>query len=254
MHRVEAARVLQEVLGGDEAGRDRRHLELELDQLRIEQVEQQVVGPLAIDHRELEALVVQALLHAGLRRHGGDLVVFVRRLLHLVERRVVTAVPFTQGCGDHLRDADFFRPLDALLLALPQLTHGEVRTLGFHAMIGQDLPDFFPVRERREVVAVTDRRTQLEPRHADLGHHLDERRKVLEHRTQGIDLASNRQAQRIRSKLRRIRDQEPGHAGTAAALSINSRLDIAAMKSLPRVDRVRTESRLAPTVPQLAGV
>src|SRR5262245_18655237 len=73
------------------------------DQLGIEQLEQQVVGPFAIHHRELEALVVQPLLHAGIRRHRGDLVVFVGRPLHLAERRVVAPVPVTQRRGDHLR-------------------------------------------------------------------------------------------------------------------------------------------------------
>src|SRR5580693_2588336 len=36
MNRAEPAWVLQEVVGRDQAGRDRRHLELELDQRRIE--------------------------------------------------------------------------------------------------------------------------------------------------------------------------------------------------------------------------
>src|SRR6185369_14568123 len=38
MHGVEPAWVPREVIGGDQAGRDRRHLELKLDQLRIEEV------------------------------------------------------------------------------------------------------------------------------------------------------------------------------------------------------------------------
>src|ERR1039457_5513220 len=90
---------------------------------RSEETEQQVVGPLAIDHREFEALVVQTLLHASLRGHSRDLVVFVGRPFHLVERRVPPAVPVTQACRNHLRDADFFRPLDALLLAASQFAH-----------------------------------------------------------------------------------------------------------------------------------
>src|SRR6266581_2235749 len=50
MHRDEAAGVSREVVSGDEAAADRGHLELELDQLRIEQLHQDVVGPLAVDH------------------------------------------------------------------------------------------------------------------------------------------------------------------------------------------------------------
>src|SRR5437764_13319275 len=42
VHRVKAARVLREVLMGDEALADGRHLELELDQSRIEQSHQDV--------------------------------------------------------------------------------------------------------------------------------------------------------------------------------------------------------------------
>src|ERR1017187_3597159 len=62
VHRNEAPRVLRKVLGGVVAPADRRHLELELDQLRIEQIEQQVIGPLAAHHGELEPLIVKTLL------------------------------------------------------------------------------------------------------------------------------------------------------------------------------------------------
>ena len=85
MHGVETARVLQEVFGGDEAGRDGGHLELEFDQFRIEQIEQPIVGALALHRRKLEAFVVQPLLQAGLGRHPGNSVIFVGRLFHLVE-------------------------------------------------------------------------------------------------------------------------------------------------------------------------
>ena len=123
MHRDEAARILGEVLGGDEAAADRGHLELELDELRIEQVEQDVVGSLAVDLRQLEAFVVQPLLHASLGRDGRDLVVFVGRLLHVIHRRGVARA---ERRRDHLRDADVFGPGDALVLRLPELAHAEV--------------------------------------------------------------------------------------------------------------------------------
>jgi len=63
VHRVEAAGVLQEVLGPDKARGDGGHLELELHQRRIDPCEQQVVRPPAVDGRDLEPFVVQALLH-----------------------------------------------------------------------------------------------------------------------------------------------------------------------------------------------
>src|SRR5262249_4049906 len=135
------------------------------------------------------------------------------RPLHLVERRIVTSVTFAQGCGDHLGDADIFGPLDALFLGLPELAHAEVRTLSFQPMIGQDLLDFTAVCQRFEVASVTDRRTQLEPRNADVSHGFGECRKVLEHGPKWINLTSNGETERIGSELYPIGEQEPGCAG-----------------------------------------
>ena len=135
---------------------------------------------------------------------------YARCPLHLVERRRVPAASFAQRRGHHVADARLLRPLDALLLAVPQLSHAEVAALGLHAVIGQDRSDLSSVRQHGELGAVADRRAQLEPGHPDVGHHLDEGGEVPEHRPQGVDLAPDRQAQRIRAKARRTRGQEPG--------------------------------------------
>ena len=82
----------------------------------------------------------------------GETLRLVTLMLHYLHE-----VPFYASLfRRHLHDADFFRPLDALLLAAAQLAHGEVRTLGFQAMIGQNLLHFFPVREGGKFGAVTD--------------------------------------------------------------------------------------------------
>ena len=75
-------------------------------------------------------------------------------------------------------------------------------------------------------------RAQLEPGHPDVGQHLDERGKVFEQPTEGINLTPNRQAQRVGSELHCIRGQKAGR-GRIAAFSRNSLLDIAAIKTSP---------------------
>src|SRR5262249_25468558 len=76
VHRVEPALILREVLGGVEALRDRRHLELKLHQRGIEQAEEDVVGALSIDRRRLEPLVVQPLLDAAFLPSAAHTVLF----------------------------------------------------------------------------------------------------------------------------------------------------------------------------------
>jgi hypothetical protein len=131
------------------------------------------------------------LLHASLLGHICDLVVFVGCLFHLVERRVAPPVSVSQACRNHLRDADFLGPFDALVLAVSHLAHREVRALAFQAIIYQNPSHFFSVRQGREFSAVTDWRTQFEPGYANPGNLLSERRKIFEHRTHGPYLAAN---------------------------------------------------------------
>src|SRR5262245_25728331 len=159
VHRDEAARMLGEILVTDESLANRRHLKLELDELGIEQLHQDVVSPPTVDRRQLEALVVQALLDASLRRHRRHLVVFVGRALHVVHGRVVARA---QRCRDHLRNPDILGPGDALRLSFAQLLHAEMATFAFEAVVGQNLSDLLAVGERREI-RVTERRAHLYP-------------------------------------------------------------------------------------------
>ena len=148
----------------DEALTDRRHLELHLDQFRIEQPHEHVVSPLAVDHREFESFVVQPLLDAGFGRHRGDLVVFVGRSLHVIHRRAVSRA---ETGRDHLRHADVFRPRDALVLSFAKLLHAAMSALTFETVIAQNLLDLLAVRQAREVV-VSKRRAQFDSFDADV--------------------------------------------------------------------------------------
>ena len=56
VHGNEAAGIFREIFGGVVALADGGNLELKLDQLRIEQAEQYVVGSLAVDRGEFEVL------------------------------------------------------------------------------------------------------------------------------------------------------------------------------------------------------
>ena len=211
MHRDEAARILREVLVGDEALTDRRHLELELDQLRIEQLEQDVVRPFAVNRGKLETFIVQPLLNACLRSNRRNLVVFVGRPFHIVHRRVV---PRAERSGDHLRDADVFRPRDALGLPLAQLSHAEVTALTLQSVIGEDLLHLLAVGERREL-GVPERRAHLDALDANLREDLREAGKVavLDHGSVRIGLTADGQTQRVRVEIRDVRGDKPGHGG-----------------------------------------
>ena len=124
---------------------------MEFDQLRVEQLEQKVIGALAIDHGNFEPFVMQTLLQAGFGGHLGDLIVFVGCLFNLVHGWMVAAVAIGQRCGNYLGDADSFCPVDALLLVLSKLTHGEMRTLRFEAVIRQNFVHLFGICQRGEL-------------------------------------------------------------------------------------------------------
>src|ERR1700733_6962952 len=116
VHRNKATRILREIRGGIVAFADGRNLKLELDQLRIEQAEQYVVGPFALHHRELKVFVVKSLLNAGLGGSLSHFVVFIGGPLHLIQGRVFWSV---EAGHEHLCQADILRPTDSALLILP---------------------------------------------------------------------------------------------------------------------------------------
>ena len=132
----------------DEALADRGHLELELHELRIEEAQQDVVGALAVDHRDLEVLVVQALLQARPGRDGGNPVYSSAARLHVVEGR---RVPCAEAGGDHLRDAGVGGPGETVGLLVPQLPHGEVSACRHETVIGDDLSHLPPVGQAGEL-------------------------------------------------------------------------------------------------------
>src|ERR1039458_1487325 len=210
MHRNEAPRVLRKVLGGVVAPADRRHLELELDQLRIEQIEQQVIGPLAAHHGELEPLIVKTLLDAGLGRLLAHLVVFLGGPLHIVHSRVPRPV---QTGHHHLRQAEIVCPGNSAREILPQLPDVEVRALALDPQIAEHSAQLGPFvfGETGEAgVGVTHRRAQFDRLKTDLGKLLDGAGKVLgDHIPDGIGLASDWHAQRIGAQLPCARGQAP---------------------------------------------
>ena len=143
----------------------------------------------------------------------------------------VGLLPAAEGRGDHLRDADVLRPGDALLLVLAQLPHAEVRALALHAVIGQDLPDLFPVGETGEL-GVADRRAQLDaltPMSASIFSQPGEVASLIICAV-GIRLAADRQAQRIGAKLGGARGDKPGMAASVAVFWKNSRRDRSVMQ------------------------
>ena len=104
------------VFGRIVAAADSRDLELELDQFRIEKIEQQVISPLAVDRRKFEVFVVKALLDAGPGGLFAHLVVFVGRALHIIHGRI----PRVHEAGhEHLSQAKILGPGDSARLVFP---------------------------------------------------------------------------------------------------------------------------------------
>ena len=135
MHGNEAAGILRDVLRGVIALADRRALKLELHQLGIQQVEQQIVGPFAVDLRELEILVVKTLLDAGLGGLFGDFVVsvaarFTSSMVGVWDRR---------GWEPSSVSARRLSPRDPIGQIVAQLLDPEVRAFTTHASIREDL-------------------------------------------------------------------------------------------------------------------
>src|SRR6516165_2305281 len=66
VHGDEPAWIFHEIVGGVVALADGGNLKLELDELRVEKIEQEVIGALAVDGGKFEVLVMQALRYSGL--------------------------------------------------------------------------------------------------------------------------------------------------------------------------------------------
>jgi RNA polymerase sigma factor (sigma-70 family) len=137
VHGNEAPRILGEILRSVVALADCRYLELELDQLRIEKGEQQIIGPLAINHCELEVFIVKSLLDACFGRLFTHFVVFVGRSLHIIQRRFLGPI---ERRHEHLRQADVFRPGNSALLVAPEFLNAEVRADAVNTCVAEYSP------------------------------------------------------------------------------------------------------------------
>src|SRR5258708_10867609 len=138
MHGKEAAGIFDEIVRGVVALADGGNLELEVDEPGIEKLEQQVVGALAVNHGELEVLIVKALLDTGFGREFAHFVVFIGGTLHVIHDGFLGAVE----CGyHHLPQADILGPGDPGLLILAELLDAEVRTYTGDAGIAQNFTE-----------------------------------------------------------------------------------------------------------------
>ena len=101
-------------------------------------LEQHVVGPLAVDRRELEVFIVKSLLDAGLGRLLAHFVVFVGRSLHVIHGRFLGPV---EAGHQHLREADIFRPGNGALLIFSEFLDAEVRADASDTGIAQNFAE-----------------------------------------------------------------------------------------------------------------
>src|ERR1700761_8817864 len=135
MHGNKAAWVFRKVLGSVIAVADCGNLELELDELWIQKLKEQIVGPFAIDLGQLKVLVVEALHDPGSSRSRAHPVVFVGCAFHVIQRGILRAV---QARNEHLSQAEVFCPRDAVVLILSQFVHREVTADAGKAFLAQD--------------------------------------------------------------------------------------------------------------------
>src|SRR6266478_815152 len=220
VHGKEAAGVLREILRGVVATADGGDLELELDELGIEKFQQQVIGPLTINHRELKVLIMKTLLDTSLGRQFSHFVVFVGRALDIIHSRFGGAV---EAGHDHLRQADIFGPGNAGLLILAEFLDAEVRTHTGDARIAQNFPELVSgvFGEAAEAeLGVTYRRAQFNGLKSGNGKLLDGAGKVLgNHLPDGPGLAPNGHAKRVGAKLRGGQGKKSGSGGAGRRIS-----------------------------------
>src|SRR5258708_16499127 len=147
---------------------------------------------------------MQALLNAGLSRLSGYVCVFVGGALHLVHSWLFGAI---ESRHQHLREAEFFRPGDPVLLIRPEFFDTEVRAYASNTLIVQNFAKcgafvFGKAGEAR--IGITDRRTQLDGLKSGGSELLDGAGKILgDHVPDRPSLASDGHAERIGGKTRR---------------------------------------------------
>ena len=89
---------------------------MELDRIGIEQLEQHIVGALAVHFRQLEVFVVKALLNPRGCGLFSEAVVFIGGALHVIHGGMARP---TKGRYEHLRQAEVFRPGNSAILIFP---------------------------------------------------------------------------------------------------------------------------------------
>src|SRR6476620_4142677 len=226
MHRDETIGVRREVISGDQAARDRRHLELELHELRVEQVEEHVEDALAVDHRQLKALGVEPLLQPGLPGLGADCVVSVSEPLDIVHRRIARAV---EARHHDLREPALFRPADGLRQLLGrELGHVHVRADASEIVIRQHARELCGgdrvQAPEAEIVLRVPGGAELDRLDARVRQHLHRARKVL---VDGFAvrkrLAADRPAIRTGAEDGALGERRPRGSGGAAGCVLNER-------------------------------
>src|SRR5882757_9043423 len=214
VHGKEAARIFGEIFGGVVALADGGNLELEFDEPGIEKVEQQVVGALAVNHGELEVLIVKALLDTGFSGKFAHFVVFAGGALHVIHGGFLG--PAEAG-HDHLRQADILGPGNACLLIVAQLLDAEVRTNTGDTGIAQNFLEFGSAvfgEASEAVLGITYRRAQLNGLKSGLSKQLDGGGKVFgNHLLDSPGLTPDGQAKRIGAKFQGAYGKEAGSGG-----------------------------------------
>jgi len=202
VHGKESAGVFGEIFGGVVAAADGGDLKLELDEFGIEKLEQHVISPPAVNHRNLKVFVMKALLDAGLGGEFGHFVVFVGGALHIVQSRFGGAA---EGWDDHLRQAEIFCPGNPGRLIVAEFDDGEVRTHAGDTGVVQNFAELGSgvFGEASEAgIGVTCRRAELNGLKSGVGKLLDGAGKVLgNHFPDGPGLAANGHAKRIGAKV-----------------------------------------------------
>src|SRR5215471_1131953 len=179
MHGNEATGILGKIFRGVVTLSNGRYLELEFDEVRIQKLEQNIVGSFAVHARKLELFVVKTLLDARFRRAFGHFVVFVGGTLHVIHRGILWTA---EGGHKHLREADIFCPPDAALLVLAQLANAEMRADAGNARIAEDFAKlrggiFRKSAEAELLIAI--RRTQLDRLETSVSKLLDAAGEIL---------------------------------------------------------------------------
>src|SRR5579872_5923545 len=158
---------------------------------------------------------MESLLDPRLCGFLADLVVLVRRTLHVVHRRFLRTA---QARDKHLRKPNLLRPRNTLGLVFSEFIDAEMRTDARDTGIAENFLQLCSrifSQSAKSILGISIRRTQLDALKACRSELFDRSRKILRNRLpHRPSLTTDRQPKRISAKFERVRRNKSSSSRT----------------------------------------